>query len=132
MSGVSKTAACLCLLLLVILQPYHLYLLSLLQSIILLACLLDTRQLLYCITVLFKLLYCNIKNVFFFVFLIYYFCEKYDKPIIVQCHIPNCVSWIPRLTLFLGLTSKLDLQMCSWNRTHFYVGNLLYSDLKVC
>ena len=27
---------------------------------------------------------------------------------------------------FVGLTSKLDLQTQSWNRTHSYVGDLLY------
>ena len=63
------------------------------------------RQPLYCTTVLFKVLYCKIKNVFFIfcVFLMYYLCEKYYKPIIVQYYIANCVSWVPRLTL-------LDLQ----------------------
>ena len=29
----------------------------------------------------------------------YYFCEKFYKPITVQYHIANCVSWVPRLTL---------------------------------
>ena len=61
-------------------------------------------QLLYCTTVLFKVLYCKIKNVFFiFVFVcflcMYYWCEKYYKPIIVQYYIANYVSWVPRLTL---------------------------------
>ena len=36
------------------------------------------------------------------VFLIYYLCEKYYKPITVQYY-TNCVSWVPRLTL---LTDK--------------------------
>ena len=30
-------------------------------------------------------------------FLTYYLCEKYYKPIIVQCYIAYCVSWVPRL-----------------------------------
>ena len=34
----------------------------------------------------------------------YYLCEKYYKPIIVQCYIADCVSWVPRLT-------SLDLQI---------------------
>ena len=38
----------------------------------------------------------------------YYFCEKYFKPITVQYYIADCVSWLPRLTL-------LDLQT---NWTH--------------
>ena len=44
------------------------------------------RQLLYCTTVLFKVLYCKIKNVFFIfcLFVMYYLCEKYYKPITVQ------------------------------------------------
>ena len=33
----------------------------------------------------------------------YYFCEKYYKPITVQYYIADCVSWVSRLTL-------LDLQ----------------------
>ena len=37
----------------------------------------------------------------------YYLCEKYYKPITVQYHIANCVSWVPRLTL-------LDLRT-NWN-----------------
>ena len=49
----------------------------------------------------------------------YYFCEKYYKPITVQYHIAYCVSWVPRLTL-------LDLQTLSRNGTHSYVGDLLY------
>ena len=43
----------------------------------------------------------------FFVFVCfsctYYLCEKYYKPITVQCYIADCVSGVPRLTL-------LDLQ----------------------
>ena len=77
-------------------------------------------QQLYCTTLLFKVLYCKIKNGFFilciYLFLCtYYSCEKY-KSIIVQYHIANCFSWVPKLTL-LDLMNKLDLQKCSWNRT---------------
>ena len=60
-----------------------------------------------------------------FVFL-YYLCEKCYKPITVQYYIADCVSWVSRLTL-LDLQKKLDLQTCSGNRTHSYVGGLLYS-----
>jgi len=44
-------------------------------------------------TVLFKVLYCKIKNVsfIFLCFLMYYLCEKYYKPIVVQYYITNCV-----------------------------------------
>ena len=64
-------------------------------------------------TVLFKVLDCKIKNVsfIFLCFLMYYLCEKYYKPIVVQYYITNCVSWVPSLTL-LGLRTnwiyKLD------------------------
>ena len=34
-------------------------------------------QLLYCTTVLFKVLYCMILNILFFMFFMYYLCEKY-------------------------------------------------------
>ena len=44
---------------------------------------------------------------------------KYYKPITVQYHIANCVSWVPRLTL-------LDLLTHSQNGTHVYVGDFLY------
>ena len=44
----------------------------------------------------------------------YYLCEKYYRPITVQCYIANYVSWVPRLTL-LGLgtnwTYKVTLGM---------------------
>ena len=46
----------------------------------------------------------------FFVFLMYYLCEKYYKPITVQYYIAYCVSWVPRLTL-------LDLQT-NWTYEH--------------
>ena len=29
----------------------------------------------------------------------YYLCENYYKPIIVQYYIGDCVSWVPRLNL---------------------------------
>ena len=44
-------------------------------------------------TVLFKVLYYKIKNVFF-IFLMYYLCENYYKPITVQYYIANYVSWV--------------------------------------
>ena len=42
----------------------------------------------------------------------YYLCEKYYKPIIVQYYIADCVSWVPRLTCWtyeqIGLTNALS------------------------
>ena len=32
-------------------------------------------------------------------FSMYYLCTKYDKPVIVQGYIADCVSGMPRLTL---------------------------------
>ena len=29
----------------------------------------------------------------------YYLCEKYYEPITVQYYIPDCVSWVPRLSV---------------------------------
>ena len=57
-------------------------------------------QLLYHTTIFFKVLYCKIKNVFFmfYLFLMYYLCEKYYKPIAVQYYIADHVIWLPRLT----------------------------------
>ena len=82
------------------------HLLSLLQSVALLAYWPDATlympvQIWYCTSVLFKVLYCMIKSILFFVFM-YYFCEKYYKPITVEYHRVDCVSWVLRLT-FLGL-----------------------------
>ena len=48
----------------------------------------------------------------------YYLHEKYCEIVIVQYYIADCVSWAPRLIL-------LDSQMCSWNWTPSYVGDLL-------
>ena len=79
----------------------------------------------YCTTVLFKPLYCKIKHVFIFcLFFMQYLWEKYYKPFIVHYYIADYVNWVPRLTL-------MDLQT-NWtyehsqNRTHSYLGDLLY------
>lgn len=45
---------------------------------------------------------------FIFVSLMYYLCDKYCGPIIIQYYVANCMSWVPRLTL-------LDLPAHSWN-----------------
>ena len=60
----------------------------------------------------------------------YYFYEKYYKPITAQYYITNGVSWLPRLTLLDLNEQKLDLQIHSWNGTHSYVGDLLYKGIK--
>ena len=65
-------------------------------------------------TVLFRVLYCKIKNFFVCVWsFTYYLCERYYKPITVQCHIVICVSWVSRLTLLdlpTNWTYKLALR----------------------
>lgn len=43
-------------------------------------------------------------------FLTYYLCDKYYRPIIIQYYVACCVGWVPRLTL-------LDLQT-SWIYEH--------------
>ena len=84
---------------------YHL--LSLLQSVTLLACSLDTS---FCIpavvliTVLFKVLYWEIKKVLFsfFVCVCFFYVSFVWKvlwPITIQYYTANRVSWVPRLTL---------------------------------
>ena len=45
------------------------------------------------------LLYRKIKMSIFCLFVMYYLCEKYYKPITVQYYIADCVSWVSRLTL---------------------------------
>ena len=49
----------------------------------------------------------------------YYLCEKYYKPVTVQYYIADYVIWLPRLTLS-------DLWTRSQNRTHSFVGDLVY------
>ena len=65
---------------------------------------------------LIKALYRRIKNVFFFMFAMYYLCEEYYKPNKVQYYTANCVRWVPRLT------NKLDLRTCSRKGTHSHEG----------
>ena len=43
----------------------------------------------------------------------YYFCEKYYKPVTVEYHIVDCVSWVPRLT-FLGLGTNWTYVLLEW------------------
>ena len=70
----------------------------------------------------------QIKNVFFIfcvcLFSIYYLCEKYYKPITVQYHIANCVSWAPRLTL-------QDLQT-NWTYKHALRMELVHAQGTYC
>ena len=121
----------------------------LLQSVTLLACSLYVSPrmpavvlyyytLKYC-AVRVKMFYCFLFFVFKFYFIfklyitvlvlpvllffMYYLYEKYYKPIIVQYYIAKCVTWVPTLSL-------LHSQICSWNRTCSYVGDLLC--LSVC
>ena len=39
------------------------------------------------------------KSFFYFLFFMYYLCEKHYKPITVQYYTADCVSWVPRLAL---------------------------------
>ena len=77
-------------------------------------------QPLYASCCTFQELYCKIKIFFYFLCI----CVKNDyKAITVQYYIADCVGWVPRLTL-------LDLQTCSQNRNHSYVGDLLYQSTE--
>ena len=58
----------------------------------------------------------------------YYLCEKYCKPIIVQYYVADCINWVFWLTLG-GLMDKLVLGTCSQNGTHSNAGDLLYSGM---
>ena len=44
----------------------------------------------------------------------YYLCEKYYKPITVQYHIINGVSWVPKLALF-NLQIGFRNTLLEWN-----------------
>ena len=54
----------------------------------------------------------------------YYLCENDYKPVTVQYYIAECITWLPRLTLF-DLMNKLDLWMCFQNGTCLYVEDAL-------
>ena len=106
-------AACLFLLLLTVLQFYHLPTSLPPSSGTLLACSLDTSPCVPALVlnpVLFKyciVLLCQVKNVvfiFWFVFM-YYLYGKYYKPITLQYCIADCLSRVP------GLTYKCALRM---------------------
>ena len=76
------------LLLLTILQLYHLPRLSLLQLVIVLACSLvadPVCQMLYCTMVFYEVVYYKIKmlSVSLCLFLMYYLCKKHYKPIML-------------------------------------------------
>ena len=83
-------------------------------------------QRLQCTAVLFKVLYYKIKHALFLcVLLKSYLCEKYYTPISVLYYRADCQ--LGSSAHFVGLRNKLGLQMCSQNRTHSYVEDLLYS-----
>ena len=78
----------------------------------------------YCTVLLYFSGYCTVRlKMFslFFMFFMYYLCEKYHKPIIIQNCITDCLSWIPRLIL-------LDLTNWTYKCT---LGTLIYRGLSV-
>ena len=115
------------------------HLLSLLQSVTLLTCSIDTSPCipaLYCTTVLFKVLYCKIKNVLFFAFVFMcYLYEKYYKLIIVEYCIADCVSQVPRLTLLdlrTSWTYECTLKMELFRMSETYcISYFLYHHCKI-
>ena len=107
-------------------------LLSSLQSVTFLACSLSDGPCMpavvpqYC-----PYMYCKLKNISFLFcacFFMHQLCKNYYKPTTGQNYIVDCVTWVPRLTL-LDLMNKLDLPVCSRNRTHSYIGDL-YINIK--
>ena len=56
----------------------------------------------------------------------YCWCEKCYTPIPVVQYMAHCVSWIPRL----GLGTNWTWQMCFWNGTCLYAGDLLCTTLS--
>ena len=72
-------------------------------------------------------------KVFIFVFFMYYLCKKYYKPTVLY----STVLYSPLCQLgtqvnFVGLINKLDFGMCFQNRTHSYVGDLVYLSWCIC
>ena len=63
-----------------------------------------------------------------------YLCEKYYKnPITVQDYIANCVTWVPKLTLFDLRTNwayKPALEMECASTEMFWVGYLQHARLS--
>ena len=62
----------------------------------------------YCTLLLYFSRHCTVRwKMFSFLclFLMYYLCERYCKPITMQYHIANCISWVPRLTLLVLWTN---------------------------
>ena len=57
----------------------------------------------------------------------YYWCDKYYKPITVKNYIAHCVNWVPRPAL-LDLTNW-TYKHALRDRTHVYVRDLLYKPL---
>ena len=75
---------------------------SLLQSVALLACSLHTSPWMPAVVLYYSTV--RLKCLFYFLFVMYYLCEKYYKLITVQYYIADCVSWVPRLTLWINWT----------------------------
>ena len=95
--------------------------LSLLQSVILLACCLNDSHcepavLLYCYSLQGTVL--QDLKCFLFVFFLIYLCVKYYKPVTVWYRTTDCVDWVPWLTLlelqigFVNMPSECNLFIC--------------------
>ena len=98
-----KLELALCLLLLMILQLYHLPP-SLPSPVSSTSCLFTHCQPLNdscCAVLLCFSRYCTVSlemfSILFLSVFMYYLCEKHCKAITVQYHIADCVSWVPRL-----------------------------------
>ena len=80
------------------------------------------------LTALLKALHWKMKHALYFVFVFmhrYYLCEKYNKPISVQYHVADHVSWGSGPTC-LDLTNQVKLRTCSRNGARLYVEDTMY------
>ena len=91
---------------------------------------LSCRYILHCIYIYTYIIYKYSPIIYIYyllcLFFMYYLCEKYYKPIMVQCYIAYCVS-LGTLANFVGPMNKLDLWMHSQKGICSYAGDLLYS-----
>ena len=52
----------------------------------------------------------------------YYLCVKHYKPIIVQYYIADCLSWVPRLTLW-NLTRQMSVSVLHPDISHHHLAD---------
>ena len=93
------------------------------------SCLFTWCQSLYasdCSVLLYFSGYCTVRlkmfSLFFMFVFMYYLCEKYHKPIMVQYCIASCLSWVPWLTL-LNLTREMGVSVLHPDISHHHLAD---------